>query len=579
MKKPARLGYETIYPLQQRVAERTMQILRSNETCPLREQVSPLNILQPQGGKTGVMSWNISLFIDDCIARRRTFQIIALCGLPHLDLTNQTRDRLTESVLNDGVTPFGAQLDIKARSSGLLRLPGQYQSQGIVILHNNSTLRRLDLNQNVKVDTRLWVGDEIHLGNVKDGNLTTLFKNHGVLVNQPLHTWDHSRGLNHFVGVSATPSAHMLHSDNIDLDGDPLFRWIYEAPPSNYNSLSRMRSKGRLKQTEALFDKLGKPTPFMTTIYAEFLANCITQGCGYLVIRATGKKHSHLMGYLNRRGARTPHREFDSHSRNIDELNVYLSTQPSEPTVVVIRGSMRAGITLNASHHLRGWVETESGHSDAQAQSGAGRACGYNRTHESYPIYCGLAQVDRWIQTYEALDIKSRVVPIPTGLQNRGLETRKVYPAKEVLGYKQAWDKYVKPYRDNDKDKAGKKGSDRYRAQLSTTQQVYLDVAGMFLEGRRDSGSTRGIHVNGSTPDEKVEAFIKAHPEHDVEKVWGWARRNRESYRKLLQYLFSKFPDFEEGMVVALEIDEAESEVRPGQSRNGLQKKNSALRA
>jgi len=582
--QPIQLGFETIHPQQQRVGKRALDKLLANEKAATENKRSPLILLQPQGGKTGVIAWIISLFIEDCIARGRTFQIIVLCGLSEVVLASQTKDRLLESTQpSDGATGVGAQLDVKASTSRLLRLPklpGDLHRERIPILHNSVKLRQYDLN--IPVDVRLWIGDECHIGNVKIGNIDTLLRNHGVKQNEQIHTWDNSKTINHLVGVSATPSAHMAMSDNIDLQGPSLFTWIYETPPPNYNSFKTMRAKDRLKQTDPLFLADGTPTDFLKRVHTDFLKVCEADGPGHLVVRATGKKHAQLMGYINRRGRKVECREFDSMSQNIDGLTTYLSTKPAEPTIVIIRGSMRAGITLDHKHHIRGWVETESATSDTVAQSGAGRACGYNRTGDTYPIYCDLRHVDSWIEAYDTLDSESRSVPIPSGRQNHGMRSRNRYPVLGIMGHKAAWDKYVLPDRNAGRRGHGSETTDgrsRYRAQLASTDQLVLDIAGMFLEGRRDSGSTKGIHVNGTVSKEAVEEFLKRRPHVSRKTVLGWVRRNRASFQKLIE----KFPEVDvpldaDGKGKVIIFDAAIKTIDSSQTRSELQKSRSALK-
>lgn len=337
------------------------------------------------------------------------------------------------------------------------------------------------------------------------------------------------------------------------LEEESLFEVIYEPLPASYNGFAKMRTNNRLRQTEPLFLPNGKPTTFLRKAQQDFAQACVAKGSGHLVVRATGKKHVQLMAFINSQGRAVEVREFDAKKGNIDELNSYLATQPDEPTMVIIRGSMRAGITLGHDNFIRGWIETGSVSSDTQAQSGAGRACGYGRNDESYPIYCDLRHVDAWIKVYDALD-KGQTPLAPSGVQNHAQHPRKFYTLKEILPFQEAWDKYVKPARDNEKRK-GTEGKKKYRHQIaSTAASVFLDVAGMFLEGRRDSGSTMGIHVNGPTTDATVEKFLKVHlknhlrehPDTTEEDVRGWARRNRASYKRLLkEYPEASSPAYE----------------------------------
>jgi hypothetical protein len=597
------LGEETIHPLQQRLAEKTLTLLLKNEDPKESNKRSPVIILPPQGGKTGAIMWLIHRFIEDCVARRRTFQVVVFCGLSQLALTSQTKGQLKHNIIN-GDTPRGAYLHAMASLSRLTRYPAHLQDQGILILHNSQKLKRLDLN--VPVDVRLWIGDEVHLGNGEGGNIATMLANHGVKINEQPGAWDKKWTVDHFVGVSATPLAHMIMSDNMpSLVGDALFRWVYEPLPPNYNGFETMWQCGRLRQTEPMFLPSGAPTEFLFRVCDEFKTACDTYGPGYLVIRATGKKHRRLLDHLSKRGRRVEIRQYDCSEKNLDELTACLATPASEPTIVLIRAGMRAGITLGDGSHIRGWVETESSTSDSQAQAGIGRACGYDRIGEVYPIYCDLDHVRHWIAVYNDLDREVAPRHLGAGIQNKSLKPRIPYNVKEVLSRDKAWNTYVKPYRNADKQKDGRGGSERYRKQFSSTSgNVVLDVAALFLEGRRDSGSTMGIHVDGPTSKEAVDRFIANNlprPGTTVSDVHRWARRNRASYAKLLKVLAERYPneDFtvtksegrvkRKGKVLVWDVEESlggsrrrttgEKMIVDGQTRNEFQKKRSALRS
>jgi len=565
-------------------------------------------IWEPQSGKTGIKQELIDRFVDDCLTRKRTFQIIVLCGLPQLDLADQTRKRLTESAIYDGtreVVRTGAKLDEKARATNLHCYPPDLQKEGIVVRHNNVRLRKMDLNV-APADVRLWIVDEVHLGSNLFGNLDRLLKQHGVQICKQIHTWDNRKTINHFVGISATPSAHLIQSDYIHLQGPSLFHVMYESPGPDYNGLERMRDNGRLKQTEPLFvpssalnraealfedqaTMIPDPSDFWLQVQADFRRACKEEGPGYLVIRATGRHHVQLMNYINDQGRRIECEEFDAHKLNIDQLNERLSKRPTEPTFVVIRGSMRAGITLGLKHYIRGWVETRSTNADAPTQSGAGRACGYGKIADKYPIYCDLPRVQEWIRAYD--DLKNgRPVEAPSGVQNKGTLPRRpraILQVREILPYAEAYDKYVKPNTAKNREK--RERSDplyKYRTQISkTADNVFLDVADMFLAGRHDSGSALGIYLNGPTSKETVKKYIQMHSggeggrrkKIDPKIVWGWYRRNHRSYQRLLK----AFPHAVGLVIVTTDPrDEilAGNIHRVSEHRNDFQKETSALK-
>lgn len=591
MSKSRRIGYDLIYPQQERIGQRVLEWLWANERRPpqTKNKRTPVVVGQQQVGKTGIMISIISGFIDDCVRRRRTFQIVVPCGLSQLDLKGQTLDRLTQGVRH-GNSDIGAMLHAKVLTSGLHRYPlVEQQRVGILITNNSQTLRRLNLN--MKVDVRLWIGDEVHLGNVRDGNLDTMYRNHGVFIEKQIHEWAKTGTVNHVVGISATPAAHMIKSEICRLRGDALFETFYETPPSSYNSMAKMLDKGRLKERYPLFRDDGSASDFLLQVRRDFEASCEADGPGYLVIRATGGKQEQLVEYVSHKGRHIEYEAYDAKEKNLDGLTDRLSQEPDEPTWIVIRGSMRAGITLGAKHFIRGWVETDSATSDAQAQAGVGRACGYGRTRDTYPIYCDIGHIKAWIDVYKKLD-HGKIGEVPSGIQNRAVKAKLRYGIAKVMeggdaGLEEAKRIYVYPFRDRYKTTRESK----YRKQISDTSgNIYNDVSGMFWDGgRRDSGSTVGLYLNGPPKDAVVEHFIKNHdgkhgPSGKPWKKWApaivrdWQRRNTESYWKLIEYLNKEMGREDLNGKIIIFDNKGTLTIDVEQSRNGLQKKSSALK-
>ena len=566
--KKHKVGHETVYQHQERMAKTVMAILEANENRYTPNRRSAVVLMQPQSGKTGVIIAIINAFILDCILYKKTFQVCVVTGLSQCDLTEQTRGRLRCKVT--GRTRTGADLDILARQSELcIYNSDEHNEAGILCLNNTQVLRRVNLNR-TDVDVRLWIGDEVHLGNVRGGNIDALLRHHGVKLNEQIHGWDNLTTVNHFVGVSATPSAHMIKSDNIiSLEGDALFHTIYEQPPADYNSMAEMLANGRLRQTEAR----DGGDAFYDYVFQEFRTSCRRTGPGYLVLRAQGDNHTKLINYINRKGRNVECRQFDAQAGNLPELNPYLAERPMQPEIVLIRGSMRAGITLPEEHFIQGWVETESVNSDAPVQAGVGRACGYGRKKDTFPIYCDLAHVKLWVAAYAAL-ATGKPLEIPSGNHNK-----RTKPGRQQLGIKEvlpmhrerkkdpAWLKYVAPH-----------VGTAYRKQIShTADNVFNDVAGMLLEARHDSGSSVGVYVDGPTTDRAANKFIHSrlgkgiHRTRTEEDVWEWVARNRASYDELVR----RHPDWAGKAVI---FDAATLVPDADQTRDNLQKAKSALK-
>jgi len=400
----------------------------------------------------------------------------------------------------------------------------------------------------MKVDERLIIIDEVHIGNVKNGNIDAFLRNHGVKVSEQRHTWDNRVTKNRLIVVSATPFAHSILSKDFckTLEDKALFETIYREPPPNYNSIEAMMKNGRIREVEPLFTD-NKPTSFLRQLEADFKKDCRKKGAGLLVIRATGKSHARLMNYINRTG-NIEVKEFDATCNNISELNSYLSSKPVKPTWVVIRGAMRAGITLGKENYIRAWVETSSNQCDVQVQSGVGRACGYDRK-ETYPIYCTVSAVMKVVDYYQSLK-RGSLETIPASRHNRSVHLKREVSLK-FISLEQA--KKEMRQRTEELRKKGQKlppGKTRDYQLSKTSSNVVDDIAKKVLDGVSYSGRTFGYHINGPSDNLKFKS----------------------SYKRLLQV----YPNCE-GMVAKLVYGKGTS-VKLAGGADSLQKKSSALR-
>jgi len=479
---------EPIYPQQWELADACNTTLAEGEK-------TPIVCLQTQAGKTGVMIALIYSFILWCKENHKTFQVVVICGQPHLDLIKQTRDRFNFLDEGDGKTVRGAGLDLLARNTRLARYPTPYQEAGILAFNNTKVLRKLNLNGAFRPDYRLIILDEVHLGNVRNGNIDTFLKNHGVYQAQQRHTWAKKGTQNQLVGVSATPFTQTLLSESYEgaLSSNLLFKVHYRKPPPNYNSIEKMLQNGRLRDTQPLFIKEA-PTKFLEDRYAEFLELCKRYSAGYMLIRATGNQNLLLQQWLGNRG-QIRVETYDQSSQNLRELNNRLGQRPDKPVVIIIRGAMRAGMTLPAVNFIRIWVESPSTLVDAQTQSGVGRSCGYDRT-EVYPIYATLKAMHAIVRFYNTLSTGVTVVPKGTQSHETGYKPGGPVPVY-VATIEQA--RKLRGLMQGD----GVKESKRW--QITTTAGQKVERKALWLtQGRIDNSVrpsgyhvTLGTHVNG----------------------------------------------------------------------------------
>jgi hypothetical protein len=570
------IGHEKIYEPQTVLAEQVLDLLMGNQRPEVQNKRTPIIMMQPQCGKTGVIVATVESFIGLCRSMGWTFQIIIITGLSHTELTKQTRGRLFRT--QHGMVSCGAGLDVLARSTGLAIYPEEYQhlnESGIMVTNNVPALRKMNLNMG-GLDVRLVLIDEVHIGNGRDGNIDTFLRNHGIRVDEQPRHWDHSQTVNHLVGVSATPFAHVLMSENLKgLEGPATCEVVYHEPPENYNSMKKMLANGRLRETGDLCHKNGKVTDFLKGVLAEFDEICDARGPGLLVIRAIGKKHPPVLDFIRRAG-NIECKQFDEQGQNLDQLNNFLGTKPEVRVIVLIRGSHRAGMTLPDENYIYGWVESTTVATDTQLQAGVGRACGYGgKETDTYPIYCNLDHVKKGVEFYDKA-AAGTLPPSPSGVKNKSVRYTEVHALKKV--HPCPSDYVFDQIRESLKEAYPGLGRKNY--QISTTAgTVYNDTAAFALSLKSDNSSTLAYRINGPTTKEATRKYIQklikeGKPKAEAERIgWGCYAKNRKSYEKLLRV----HPEWE-NTVIELDLTYKVKVPTADLNRNNLQKKSSATR-
>ena len=512
------LGNDAIYPQQVDIAQTTMGILLANEAGKPFEARTPVWASQPQSGKTGSAAYLVFEFINDCNKKGLTFQIVFLCGMAATDLREQTKDRMTTYRGPDGKTRLGANLHVHALNTDLACYGNKEDDRAGLVFYNNTTkLKDVKLPS---VDRRLVILDEAHLGNIKGSSIDTFLRNHGIKVSEQIHTWDNSKTRNHLVCISATPFAHAIFSDAIALHGRSLFQTVYVEPGKDYNSIENMLKSKRLQQTSRLFDGRGDPTTFL--LEDVIAANAGKNG--YVVLRAVSKQHELLTAYLCSQNF--TYEEFNVSKENIHELVSRLAVKPDDLFFVLIKGSMRAGMTIPDMSNILAWVETPSVATvDAPTQSGVGRACGYGKTKDTFPIYCNVGAVRESMDFYVGLRDLA-LTQVPAGRQNTAVSVdhagRSVSKSSRVdvvkvvsweEGAKLASQAKAKAKARIRLDKSGKKV--QWVDVCTTAGNRRTNVSQLILDGHSDGTIIFGMKVNGPPErpagpwDEKKEAKLQ----------------------------------------------------------------------
>ena len=241
------------------------------------------------------------------------------------------------------------------------------------------------------------------------------------------------------LSVSATPypqTARMI------LESEAFTPVMLGTSPKYY-SLNHIVRDERLKQAEPITRKTqGEivPSDFFKERVAEFRGLCQKHGNGYMVVRATGaraeavKNHFKFAdGILLPLDQQIEVRDFHCELGNTSKLNECLRAQPPYPTVVIIRGTLRAGKTLSTTKHIRLWIESAGSKTDTLVQSGVGRSLGYAGTDghskfdDSYPIYCNAALIDDALAFYDQFYEFDGIRIVPRGNWNDRVHAKENY--------------------------------------------------------------------------------------------------------------------------------------------------------
>lgn len=371
---------------------------------------NPLLVAQPQQGKTGVAIYVLDRFIKDAKARGLSYQAIYLINLSDNELRKQTRLRLRKAHLDDDV---------------------------IVIHRNDIDDHEIDTD----ADRILIVMDECHYAIDKGSPVHKFLLQHGINYGNPVDTWENDSVS--ILSISATPFAHSIR----EATEAGAFHSIPLPMNGNYYSLSQMMEDGRLIQSMPIVAGKRRTTAFMDAIMTQFLEDCEVHGNGYFVIRQNGTRSHAIRDHIHRAYGNDVRVEGYSTNEDdegdIDELDEALSIEPEKPTVVLIRGTLRAGKTLKTTKHLRGWYESSSAKSDAKLQAlrplGYASDDGHSKFDDVFPIYCNMKEVQEEIAFYENLLGENGTPIVPSGIRNKSSHGSKheyeqlVFDAKPTL--------------------------------------------------------------------------------------------------------------------------------------------------
>ena len=380
----SKIGNLEIFPEQTVAASEVIKVFRTQETND--PQGPPILVAQMQQGKTGASVEVADLFLGEWQRNRGlSCFILYIVNIADNALRDQTEERFERA--------------------------GLPQSSYEIIHH--AAIKKQKIEKLMKYDRVLIIMDECHiaLGSGK-APLHNFLKAMGILYGLPVRKWVNRRAF--VLSVSATPYAQIIQT-KID---DSCFRPIAMRVSEHYFSLQHLFNSGRIKQSESVWNEDGI-TDFFKSRLIEFLESCRENGNGHMVVRVTKEGPQGIINFV-----RTNHGDaidikiFDSKRGNIGKVDDFLSTVYPKPTIVIIKGALRAGKTLTTTQYLRMWIESKSSKGDTMCQA-VGRCLGYEfvnganrKFQDTFPIYCNMVEIRTAIEFYDSFGVT------PSGVQN-----------------------------------------------------------------------------------------------------------------------------------------------------------------
>lgn len=375
------------------------------------EGKTPLLIAQPQQGKTDVCFFVFRIFYQALLFYKSKTRKIRDLAMP-LEMLhciniadNQLRRQTQERV--------------------------QFANVPVHVIHH----AELDKLEPMRTGKRLIIVDECHMALGRNKPFHNFLRRYGIDSSKP-RAW---QGNDWVLSISATPYAHVIKA-LIDKD---VFEPVALPLSDAYYSLQRMYEDGRLKHAEPLTAKRGQEivvTDFFAQRLVEFRDTCQKDGKGYMIVRARGRNVDAIINHVSNGMAFTKHRigiwEYDSERNNLDQLDTTLSHKPPIPTLVIIRGSLRAGKTLTTTKHIRIWLETVGANTDAMTQV-VGRCLGYKRDRHTskFPVYANLEEIDLAIGFYETFYQSGADIKVPKGNWNKSFTSQQTFVQHIVRSY------------------------------------------------------------------------------------------------------------------------------------------------
>jgi hypothetical protein len=372
---------------------------------------------QMQAGKTGVMTAGTIDFSNYFKKKKEEFLVLNVLAAADNGVRDQNKDK-TEKVIKD------YDLDI---------MNYEFIHRAAI----ETCKKRIRETEATKV---LIFVDEAHLA-ARDGQSINELKKtakHWVSQNEDRRVL--------WIDVSATGFTHTAcdYFGTGDINGGLFFLPVDEA----YNSIKHMLETKRIKPNGKLFHG-ALCTTFGSQIFTE-INKRFNKGLGYYaILRVTGDAekvirtnygHDYDVWKADSKGSKRG----DKTHFTIAEIPGRLSQKVSRPTIILIKGALRVGVELvpEVCKNILLMVDGSSMQrkADTDAQSLLGRACGYNKKNDTFPIYVNMKHIEILVRHFDGEE-----GVFPEGMNSKEFDaalegyTDRVYnPLYDVVDYIEA---------------------------------------------------------------------------------------------------------------------------------------------
>jgi hypothetical protein len=222
-----------------------------------------------------------------------------------------------------------------------------------------------------EITNSLIIIDEIHYGSTADGSLHRFLFNFGfqdILQGQECSILtEHNI---HILSITATRA----NEDNIfnNEENETVHEhWgrVYMEPGNSYKSIIDYYEQNLIHSNIKLESET---EPKLLEILQKYQSQS-----KYFIIRAVGKQRDYLIQFLIQYNIKKIHFDAETTSRT-----PFYNIEPTEFTVVIIRGKLRLGNQLNKTYICGVFESSCKMNNDTLLQALPGRVCGYNIPHD-----------------------------------------------------------------------------------------------------------------------------------------------------------------------------------------------------